>query len=97
MIGDNGDKDETELDETGDDLDETRDEEVSPDAMPDIGGDTVIDVSGELKAIVEKLDKEDPDEAAHKHEVHRRLEELRERREEELDSTFNINLDDEDL
>lgn len=96
MIGDTGEKDDTELDETVDDLDETREEEVSPDAMPDIGGDTVIDVSGELEAIVEKLEKEDPDEAAHKREVHRRLEELRERREEELDSTFNINLD-EDL
>lgn len=90
MIGDNDEKDDTELDET-------RDEEISPDTMPDIGGDTVIDVSGELEAIVEKLEKEDPDEAAHKREVHRRLEELRERREKELDSTFNIKLDDEDL
>jgi len=98
MIGDNGDngeKDDTELDETDDDLDETRDEEVSPDAMPDIGGDTVIDVSGELEALAEKLDKEDPDEAAHKREVHRRLEELREKQDEDLDSTFNFNLDDD--
>jgi len=95
MLGDSGEKDDTELDETGDDLDETRDEEVSPDAMPDIGGDTVIDVSGELKALAEKLDKESPEETAHKREVHRRLEELRERREEDLDSTFNINLDDD--
>ena len=91
MIGNNGEKDDTELDETGDILDE----EVSPDAMPDIGGDTVIDVSGELKALVEKLDKEDPDDAAHKREVHRRLEELREKRDEDLDSTFNFNLDDD--
>ncbi len=102
MLGDSGEKDDTELDETelgetDDDLDETRDEEVSPDAMPDIGGDTVIDVSGELKALAEKLDKENPEETAHKREVHRRLEELRERREQDLDSTFNIKLDDEDL
>jgi hypothetical protein len=91
MIGDNGKKDETELDETDDILDE----DVFPDTMPDIGGDTVIDVSGELKALVEKLDKEDPDDAAHKREVHRRLEELREKRDEDLDSTFNFNLDDD--
>ena len=97
MLGDNDEKDDTDLGETDDDLDETREEEVSPDAMPDIGGDTVIDVSGELEALAEKLDKEDPEEAAHKREVHRRLEELRERREKELDSTFNIKLDDEDL
>jgi len=95
MIGDNGDKDETGLDVEEDEI--LDDETASEDKMPDIGGDTVIDVSGELEAIVEKLGKEDPDEAAHKRDVHRRLEELRERREEELDSTFNINLDDEDL
>ena len=90
MIGDNGEKDDTELDET-----DVLDKEVSPDAMPDIGGDTVIDVSGELEALAEKLDKEDPDEAAHKREVHRRLEELREKQDEDLDSTFNFNLDDD--
>jgi len=95
MISDNGDKEETGLDAEEDEI--LDDETTSEDKMPDIGGDTVIDVSGELEAIVEKLDKEDPDEAAHKREVHRRLEELRERREEKLDSTFNINLDDEDL
>lgn len=99
MIGDNGDKDETGLDETDDSLDDSLDssgdEDVSPDAMPDIGGDTVIDVSGELEAIVEKLEKEDPDEAAHKRAVRNRLEEIAEKRDADLDSTFNIDLDDE--
>ena len=107
MIGDNGDKDETGLDDVDDSLDESlddslddsldssRDEDISPDAMPDIGGDTVIDVSGELEAIVEKLEKEDPDEAAHKRAVRNRLEEIAEKRDADLDSTFNIDLDDE--
>jgi vacuolar-type H+-ATPase subunit I/STV1 len=99
MIGDNGDKDENELDDVDDSLDESLDdsldEDVSPDAMPDIGGDTVIDVSGELEAIVEKLEKEDPDEAAHRRAVRNRLEEIAEKRNADLDSTFNIDLDDD--
>lgn len=93
MIGDNGNNDETELDENEDEvLDE---DSASEDRMPDIGGDTLIDVSGELEAIVEKLEKEDPDEAAHKREVRKRLDELAEKRNESLDSTFNIKLDDD--
>jgi vacuolar-type H+-ATPase subunit I/STV1 len=99
MIGDNGDKDEIELDDVDDSLDESLDdsldEDVSPDAMPDIGGDTVIDVSGELEAIVEKLEKEDPDEAAHRRAVRNRLEEIAEKRNADLDSTFNIDLEDD--
>lgn len=94
MIGDNGKNDETDLDETDDELDE---EDVSEDEMPDIGGDTMIDVSGELQVeeLVAILDKSDPDEAAHQREVRRRLEELEEQREKDLDSTFNIDLDED--
>ena len=87
MIGDNGDKDETDL--------EAAEEEVLEDEMPDIGGDTVIDLSGELEAIVEKLEKEDPDEAAHKRAVRQRLDEIEEQRDKDIDSTFNIDLDDD--
>lgn len=94
MIGDNGNKDNTDLEAAEDEVRD--DESSSEDVMPDIGGDTVIDVSGELEAIVEKLDKEDTDEAVHKREVRQRLEELEEKRDKELDSTFNFNLD-EDL
>ena len=94
MIGDNGDKDEVLEDEVLED--ETLDDEASSeDAMPDIGGDTVIDVSGELEAIVEKLESEDPDEAAHKRAVRERLEEIEEQRGKDLDSTFNFDLDDD--
>ena len=93
MIGDNGDKDETNPDTVEDEI--LDDDSSSEDEMPDIGGDTVIDVSGELEAIVEKLDKEDPDEAAHKRAVRQRLDEIEEQRDKDLDSTFNINLDDD--
>ena len=96
MIGDNGNNDEAELD-NDENLDEDSSSEDSSleDKMPDIGGDTVIDVSGELEAIVKKLDKEDPDEVAHKREVRQKLEELAEKRDKDLDSTFNFNLDDD--
>ena len=93
MMGDNGNKDETDLEAAEDEV--LDDESSSEDEMPDIGGDTVIDLSGELEAIVEKLEKEDPDEAAHKRAVRERLEEIEEQRDKDLDSTFNINLDDE--
>ena len=92
-MGDNGDKDETDLKAAEDEV--LEDESSSEDEMPDIGGDTVIDLSGELEAIVEKLEKEDPDEAAHKRAVRQRLDEIEEQRDKDLDSTFNINLDDD--
>jgi hypothetical protein len=92
-MGDNGDKDETDLEAVEDEI--LDDESSSEDEMPDIGGDTVIDLSGELEAIVEKLEKEDPDEAAHKRAVRERLDEIEEQRDKDLDSTFNINLDDD--
>ena len=56
-------------------------------------GDTTADLN--VEELVAKLDKDG--DAARKKEVHRRLEELAEkkREREELDSTFNFNLDDE--
>jgi len=86
-----GDKEETDLDEAED---EVVDDDATPeDAMPDIGGDTVIDVSGELEALGEKLDKEDPDKVEHKREVRKRLDQIEEQRDDDLDSTFNFDLD----
>ena len=93
MIGDDGDKEEVDLDDIEDEV--LDDDSSSDDEMPDIGGDTVIDVSGELEALVEKLDKSDPDDVAHRREVRKRLEELAEQRNVDLDSTFNFNLDDD--
>jgi hypothetical protein len=94
MIGANGEKDETVLDESEEDTSE--EEILDEDAMPDIGGETVIDLSGEIAAeLVEVVAKIDPDEVAHKREVRRRLEEIAEQRNRELDDTFNIDLDDE--
>ena len=94
MIDENVKPDETDLEENGD---ESLDDEASEDEMPDIGGDTLIDVSGELQVeeLVAKLESYDPDEVAHRREVRRRLEEISERRSQDLDSTFNFDLDDD--
>ena len=94
MIGDNDKIDEvedTELDET------VEEEELDEDSMPDIGVETVGDLTGELKvdALVAKAGKSDPDEVAHRRETRKRLEELEEQRNSKLDDTFNFNIDDE--
>ena len=59
--------------------------------IDDLGSTTELDVD----KLVEKIDKDG--DSQHKKEVHRRLEELAEkkREQEELDSTFNFNLDDD--
>lgn len=95
MIADNGDKDEDDFDDTED---ETINEDLDDDAMPDIGGETIIDLTGELNVddLVTRSAKTNPDELAHKREVRRRLEEIAERRNNDLlDDTFNFNLDDD--
>ena len=95
MIAANGDKDEDDFDDTED---ETLEEDLDEDAMPDIGGETIIDLTGELNVddLVTRSSKTDPDELAHRREVRRRLEEIAERRNSDLlDDTFNFNLDDD--
>jgi hypothetical protein len=98
MIGDNGGKDDTELEVEAledEDLDE---EDLDEDAMPDIGGETVIDVARELEAeLVAEYKRTDPDEAARKREIRKRLEELAEMRNIDLDDTFNFDLDDDEV
>jgi len=93
MIGNNNEKDDT-------DFDDTEEESLDDDSMPDIGGETMIDVSGELDdddadELIRVSRKSDPDEVARIREVRRRLEEIAERRRQQLDDTFNFNLDDD--
>jgi hypothetical protein len=100
MVGDNDDKDDIDLDDVEDELlddddDSSSDDDDDDDDMPDIGGDTIIDVSGEIEALVEKLEKSDPSEVAHRRAVRARLEEIAEQRNIDLESTFNFNLDDD--
>ena len=93
MIGGNSENEDT-------DFDDTEDESLDDDSMPDFGGDTMIDVSGELDdddadELIRVSAKSDPDEIARRREVRRRLEEIAERRRQALDDTFNFNFDDD--
>jgi len=93
MIGDKDDLDELEDEELEDEEDDDDDVAV----LTDFGGDTVVGLSGEfdVDSLVKKLEATNPDEVAHRREIRRRLEEIREMREADLDSTFNFNLDED--
>jgi hypothetical protein len=56
-------------------------------------GDTSIEIS--IEKLVEKLEASDSEDVHHRAEIRRKLEELREQRERELDSTFNFNVDED--
>jgi hypothetical protein len=58
-------------------------------------GDSTIEM--DIEKLVAKLDASDSEDVHHRAEIRRKLEELRELREQELDSTFNFNLDDDDI
>jgi hypothetical protein len=92
MIGKNGESKDTELDEAVEE-----EEELDEDAMPDIDGESVVDLTGELRVddLVAKADKSDPDEVARRRAIRKRLEEIQEQRNARLDDTFNFNIDDE--
>ena len=90
----NGDKD--EVDEVlEDDISEA--EIAEADVLADVEDDNVGDLSVELNVqeLIAKLEESDDADVHRKAEIRRRLEELREQREEALDSTFNFNLDDD--
>ena len=77
-------------------IDEATDTAVLDD-ISDI--DNVGDISVEINVeeLVAKIESSDEEEARHRKEVHRRLEELAEQRriEQELESTFDFSLDDD--
>jgi hypothetical protein len=67
--------------------------------LVDVADDDVADQSAELDVsrLVAKLDSKDATDIERKREIHRRLEELQDQKEteENIDSTFNFNLDDD--
>ncbi|MBT8090926.1 MAG: hypothetical protein KJO01_12025 [Gammaproteobacteria bacterium] len=91
-----------------DDIDDDLDDDSSDDTLTstvilsddddddddDVGGDTTIQM--DIDRLVAKLDASDSDDVHRRAEIRRRLEDLREQRQQELDSTFNFNLDDDD-
>ncbi|MDH5456134.1 MAG: hypothetical protein OEY37_08680 [Gammaproteobacteria bacterium] len=96
MAGDKDDLEELE-DEDLDDLADADDDDDDDVEITDFSGDTIVGLSGEfdIDTLVKRLEATDPDEVAHRREIRRRLEEIREMREVDLDSTFNFNLDDD--
>jgi len=78
--------------ETGDVVEDI---ELDEDIIDNVGD---ISVEINVEELVAKIESGDGDEEAEKKEIHRRMEALNEKRQEdkELDSTFNFNLD-EDL
>jgi hypothetical protein len=99
MIGDiKDDMPADELDEDIEDEDLDDDEDLGDDEDLD-DDDNIGDISVEINVeeLVAKLEATDSDDVARKREIRRRLDELEEMRRsgEDLDSTFNFNLDDD--
>ena len=91
-------KDDTPVDELDDDIED--DDLDDDDDVEDIDDDdNVGDISVEINVeeLVAKLEATDSDDVARRREIRRRLEALEDMRRanEDLDSTFNFNLDDE--
>ena len=91
-------KDDIPVGEVEDDVeDEVLEEDVVIEEIADV--DNVGDISVEINVeeLVAKLEATDDDDVDRKREIHKRLEELSDCRKdnEELDSTYNFNLDDE--
>lgn len=84
--------DNEELDDVAEDVAE--DVELDDDDLANVG-DLSVEIN--VDELVAKIEADDDDDAAGKKEVHRRMEELNEQRkvEEDVDSTFNFNLDDD--
>ena len=80
--------DDEELDDVAEEI------ELDVDVVDNVGD---ISVEINVEELVAKIEAGDGDEATKKKEVHRRMEALNEQRkeDEELDSTFNFNLDDD--
>jgi hypothetical protein len=98
MIGDVGGTREPD-DQFDDDVEENASEDtvVLDGDLDDV--DNIGDISVEINVeeLVAKIEDSDSDDVAHKRDVRRRLDELEERRRanDDLDSTFNFNLDDD--
>ena len=75
--------------------DETDTIVMSEDIVDDNVGDISVEIN--VEELVAKIEAGEGDAEQHRKEIHRRLEEIEEKRriEQELDSTYNFNLDDD--
>ena len=93
MTGEKDNFDEEIVDETTDDS-LTATVVITEDDDDIVSGDTTVEM--DIEKLVAKLDASDEEDVHRRAEIRRKLEELREQREQELDSTFNFNFDDDD-
>lgn len=79
------------------DVDSSDDSLTATVVMTDDDEDDNVDSTLEMdiENLVAKLEASDKDDVHRRAEIRRRLEDLREQREQELDNTFNFNLDDD--
>ena len=89
MTGDSTDKEPEDDIASGD----ATDENVVLDSADEGFADTIV--AANVDALVAKIDETDVEEAARKRIARKRLEELREQKSVDLDSTFNFNIDEE--
>ncbi len=84
--GENGDEDENEVEDVAD----VEDVEV-------VEGDNVGDISVEINVdeLVAKIESTGSDDSTEKAELRKKLDKIRERQDENLDGTYNFNLDDD--
>lgn len=84
--------------------DEVLDDDSSDEALTDtvvlsddlddiVTGDTTIEM--DIENLVAQLEASDSEDVHRRAEIRRKLEDLREQREQELDSTFNFNMDED--
>jgi hypothetical protein len=94
MTGDSTGK-EPEEDLTSDDVasDDATDENIVLDSADEGFADTIVEAN--VDALVAKMDATDADEAAQIRAARKRLEEVREQKSKDLDSTFNFDIDDD--
>ncbi len=94
-------KDDIPVDELDDDIEDEDVDDDDDDVEEIDDDDNVGDISVEINVeeLVAKLEATDSDDVARRREIRRRLEELEDMRRasRDLDSTFNFDLDDDDL
>ena len=94
-------KDDIPVDEVDDEIEDVETEDIDgTETIIDVADvDNVGDISVEINVeeLVAKLEATDDEDLSRKREIHKRLEELEDQRKtnEDLDSTYNFNLDDE--
>ena len=82
------------IDESADEsADDATDENVVLTTDDDKFADTAVEAN--VDALVAKMDSADADEVARKREARKRLDEVRQQQDDDLDGTFNFNLDDD--